>query len=218
MLRHIHGSETLRPIAGPQLPLLLGILGQVPPLLAPDILNLDRPLSRAESEYEPVRRLAVVLLESLGLVHGGARTSVAFKVDLARLFERTLECAIRTQRWSKPPEFQKRPAYAGEAGERSAIDALVHREDGPLVVDAKYASAFSKGHLYQVLAYMKMAGAERGALVYPAGAEIGSRRYRGTGAERWEVVVHELDPVALGWNATPILAALSAALGGYTHV
>lgn len=212
VLRFIAEQEPLRAVGGHQLQFLLGLLGHIPATLAPEIVNLDRPLGRGETEYEPARRLAVLLLESFGLLLGGTHAGVSFQVDLARLFERSVECAVQSQRWMKPPEFQRRPPYEGDMGGWSAIDALIHRDNGPLVVDAKYSMSFSKDHLYQVLAYMKMMNAEHGALVYPTGADLPSRRYRGHGVQGWQVTLHELDPIQLSTHSRAELERLGEEL------
>lgn len=198
VLHHLRASETLRSACGTELSYLLDVFGHIPAKAPVELLDLERPLSRGDAEYEAVRRLAVVLLDHLGVGLGGDRAALSFQVNLARLFEQSVELAVLTVRWTAPPVFQARPPYEGELGERSAIDVLVSTAEGPLVIDAKYASRFSKEHLYQVLAYMKMVGSRRGVLVYPTGAEIKSWRYRGTGDDGWEVRVVELDPMQVG--------------------
>ena len=196
VLHRIAASEVLRKAGGGDLAFLLDVFGHVPQTPPASVRDLGLPLSRLDAEFEPARRLAVVLLDELGLALGGSHAGLSFQVNLARLFEQTVERAVCTVAWSEPPAFQFRPAYEGDRdGEWSAIDTLVRTADGPLVVDAKYASSFSKSHLYQVLAYMKMVGARCGALVYPTGAELGSRRFRALGTTRWDVHVLDLDIV-----------------------
>ena len=176
-------------------------------------MDLERPLARLDADFEPIRRLGVVLLDSLGLMLVGRDPGLIFRVNLARLFERSVECAILSVPWPAPPRFQVRPAYDGDSeAEKSALDALVQARDGALVVDAKYATQFSKQHLYQVLAYMKMVGASRGALVYPAGADLGARTFRARGAHAWDVHVLELDPVLVARDTARTLMELGAAL------
>ncbi len=71
------------------------------------------------------------------------------------------------------PVSQFRPPYvAGNGNGNSRIDVLAVARGKQLVIDAKHTAAFSKGHLYQVLASMKMLDAAHGALVYPVGAEV----------------------------------------------
>lgn len=191
--------ESLRRAGGRELSYLTDMFGHVPAQCPESMLDLSHPLPRAEADYEGLRRLAVILLEGAGLAHGGAVPALGFEVDLARLFERSVERSLLLTSWSTPPQFQMRPPYEGENGDEwSAIDALVSEGSEPIVVDAKYAARFSKGHLYQVLAYMKMVDARRGVLVYPTGAELASRLYRGTGGSAWEVRVLEVDPVQIG--------------------
>jgi hypothetical protein len=132
---------------------------------------------------------------------------------LARLFERTVEAAVLTQTWDGAPEFQSRPHYVADGEEEdSRIDALVQLCGKQLVIDAKYASAFTKGHLYQVLAYMKMLGAHHGALVYPAPAELPGRTFRSApGQPSWQVRLHEVDVLSVA-SGTGALADLGATL------
>jgi hypothetical protein len=156
------------------------------------MLDLERPLSRLDAPFEPVRRLAVALIVATGHGLGGNNRSVEFHVDLARLFERTVEAAVALEAWDRAPVPQFRPPYlAGELDGNSRIDVLAVAGDRKLVIDAKYTSAFSKGHLYQVLAYMKMLDASHGALVYPEGAEVPALRFasRAPSAHPWRVDV-----------------------------
>jgi hypothetical protein len=160
-------------------------------------------------EFEPVRRLTVVLREGLGMAIGGGEATLTFQVDVWRLFEQSVQQAILVVPWPAPPQFQARPPYEGDdGGDASFMDALVFGPGGPLVIDAKYSSAFAKSHLYQVLAYMKMIGATRGALVYPKGAVMGSRVFRNRGGASWEVQLLEVDPVEVARDPACALRAL----------
>ena len=187
------------------------------PARAPDImLDLDRPLSRLDAPFEPVRRLAVALILASGHGLGGDERTLEFHVDLARLFERTVEAAVALETWDRPPVPQFRPPYvAGDADGNSRIDVLAVAGGQQLVIDAKYTSAFSKAHLYQVLAYMKMLDASHGALVYPVGAEVPATHFSslGVAANAWRVELLFVDAQKI---ATVVgrdeLARLGAAL------
>lgn len=165
---------------------------------APDtMLDLDRPLARLDAPFEPVRRLAAALILASGRGLGGDQRTLEFHVDLARLFERTVEAAVALEAWDRPPIAQFRPPYvAGDADGNSRIDVLAVAGGEPLVIDAKYTAAFSKAHLYQVLAYMKMLDASHGALVYPVGAEVPAAYFasRGPVARPWRVELLFVDP------------------------
>jgi 5-methylcytosine-specific restriction endonuclease McrBC regulatory subunit McrC len=195
---------------------LVDLLGGVPPTPPPALLDLKRPLPRTEAAFEPARQLAVVLLERLGLAFTGALPAFTFSLDLARLFERSVERALELVPWRAQPRFQVRHSYDNRDA-WSAIDAIVTTERGPVIVETKYASVASKPHLYQVLAYMRMMDSRVGVLIYPSGAEIGSRRLAGP-YRSWEVHILELDPVlisrlgrrALADFAATIIAALAS--------
>jgi len=215
----IHAASSqrgLRDAGGVALDRLRGIFGHVPRLPPAWIFDRTRPLPRLEADFEGARNLAIAILGALGLAHGGVQRALAFHVDLARLFEMTVEAAARTQRWEGGKvETQYRPPYeADAAGEESRIDVLVRSGGEPLVIDAKYTRKFSKQHLYQVLAYMKMLGAKHGALVYPEGAELrGERFWSASGPSDWEVRLYTVDPVAVAMAGTAELERLGRALG-----
>lgn len=204
----------LREAGGQALERLRGIFGHVSRLPPAWILDRTRPLSRLESEFEGARSLAIAILGAVGLAHGGAERALAFHVDLARLFEMTIEAAVRTQTWDGKVETQCRPPYEADAsGEESRLDVLVRSGGEALVIDAKYSRKFSKEHLYQVLAYMKMLGARRGALVYPKGADVrGGRFWSAAGRPEWEVRLYTVDPVAVARPGAGELMRLGMAL------
>lgn len=168
---------------------------------APDVMfDLDRPLSRLDAPFEPIRRLAVALIVAAGHGLGGDDRTLEFHVDLARLFERTVEAAVALETWDRPPVAQFRPPYvAGDADGNSRIDVLAVAAGKQLVIDAKYTAAFSKAHLYQVLAYMKMLNASHGALVYPVGADVPAPYFgsRGFLTKPWWVDVVRADVLKL---------------------
>ncbi|WP_441290429.1 5-methylcytosine restriction system specificity protein McrC [Sorangium sp. KYC3313] len=206
--------DSLREAGGMPLDRLHGIFGHIPRLPPAWILDSTRPLPRLEADFEAARSLAITILEAFGISHGGAQRALAFHVDLERLFEMTIEAAARTQAWDGKVAIQCQPPYEADvAGEESRIDVLVRARGEALVIDAKYSKAFSKSHLYQVLAYMKMLGARRGALVYPKGAELrGERFWSAPGGPEWEVRLHEVDLVAVASNGRRELERLGEAL------
>lgn len=193
---------------------LVDLLGGVPPKPPVALLDLKRPLSRTEAAFEPARRMALVLLEMLGLAFTGDLPAFTFSLDLARLFERSVELALQHVPCSAP-RFQVRHTYDGSDA-WSAIDAIVTGAKGPVVVETKYTSAASKPHLYQVLAYMRMIDSRTGVLVYPRGAQLESRRLADRNGT-WEVHVLELDPVLIGKLGrralTDFAATFAATLG-----
>ncbi len=166
------------------------LFARVPGRPPDTILDLKRPLSRLDAQFEPVRRLAVALICATGHGLGGNDKTLEFSVDLARLFERTIEAAVALESWDRPPIPQFRPPYvAGDDDGDSRVDVLTVAGGRQLVIDAKYTAGFSKAHLYQVLAYMKMLDAPHGALVYPAGADVPVTHFASSGlSERpWRV-------------------------------
>lgn len=196
VLRQIAAESALKRALSSSITPLLDLLGHVPPTPPHTILDLERPLPRGDATFESARRLAVVLLECMGASFAGEKPAFSFQVDLARLFERSVERALTFL--CSPVHFQFRPPYQGNLdgeGGWSAIDAVVSGSRGRVVIETKYATAFSKSHLYQTLAYMKMIDSSIGVLVYPSGAELPTRRFIADGASRWQVVVRELDPV-----------------------
>jgi 5-methylcytosine-specific restriction endonuclease McrBC regulatory subunit McrC len=211
------GQPVLAAAGGHELVRLRRAFGMVPRSYSPSVADMTRPLSRVDASFEPVRSLAVALLAGLGRGHGGSERALAFSVNIERLFERTVEAALSTQTWDHPPRFQAQPPYLadGRAGD-SRLDALVRLEGQAVVVDAKYAQAASKVHLYQVLAYMKMLGARLGVLVYPSGAQLEARRYRGqSGSDPWTVLAVEIDPVAIAHGGRAAVAACGVALRAF---
>ncbi len=213
-LRAISSGVLLRTAGGAPLERLRELLGHVPPL-APDwIRDRTRPLSRLEAGFEAARSLALAILEHMGLAHGGGGRGLAFRVDLVRLFELTVEAAADRGEWDSRPRKQCRPPYEGDAGDaNSRIDILVSTAGRELVIDAKYSKAFLKSHLYQVLAYMQMLGAKHGALVYPTGARLQSKVFKSApGRPEWEVRVYEVDPIAVASNGRRELERLGEAL------
>jgi 5-methylcytosine-specific restriction endonuclease McrBC regulatory subunit McrC len=208
------GQPMLATAGGHELVRLRRAFGLVPRSYSPSVADMTRPLSRVDASFEPVRSLAVALLAGLGRGHGGAQRALALSVNIERLFERTVEAALSTQTWDRPPRFQVPPPYLadGRAGD-SRLDALVRLEGHVVVVDAKYAQTASKGHLYQVLAYMKMVDARLGVLVYPSGAALDARRYRSqSGGDPWTVLAVEVDPVAIAHGGRAAVVACGAAL------
>jgi 5-methylcytosine-specific restriction endonuclease McrBC regulatory subunit McrC len=209
----------LRDAGGTQLERLRGLFGHIPRLPPAWIVDRTRPLPRLEAGFEAPRSLAIAVIEAVGLAHGGPQRALAFSVDLWRIFELTVEAAVLTQSWDQAPEFQAVPPYlADEDFETSRIDALTWLRGEPIVIDAKYATRFSKEHLYQVLAYMKMLGSRRGALVYPAGSNVGVERFwSAPGRPEWEVRLYEVDPVEVASRTTAELERLGKALkAGFT--
>ena len=204
-------QSVLAAAGGHELIRLRRAFGLVPRAYSSSIADLTRPLRRVDAAFEPVRALAVAVLAGLGRAHGGTERALAFSVNIERLFERTVEAALSTQSWDHPPRFQAPPPYSadGRTGD-SRMDALVKLDGQPIVVDAKYAQTASKGHLYQVLAYMKMTSARLGVLVYPAGAVLDARCYRGQGGDPWTVLALEIDPVAIAKGGREAVAAAGA--------
>jgi 5-methylcytosine-specific restriction endonuclease McrBC regulatory subunit McrC len=212
---HVASSlSSLRRSGGAALERLRGIFGHISRRMPTWILDRTQPLSRLEEGFEAARSLAIALLEGLGLAHGGAQHALAFHVDLWRLFEMTVEAAVRTQPWDGKIETQHRPPYCGNAPvETSRVDVLVHVDGEALVIDAKYGRRFWKSNLYQVLAYMKMLGATKGALVYPKGADLpGKRFWSAPEKPAWEVRLHEVDLEAVALDGGEELARLGSAL------
>jgi 5-methylcytosine-specific restriction endonuclease McrBC regulatory subunit McrC len=195
VLRQLLVDPRLSTLLRARFSLLLDLFGGIPPTPPPYMLDLQRPLPRTEAAFEPARKLALVLLERLGLAFTGELPAFAFSLDLARLFERSVERALQHVPCSAPPRYQVRQKYDSHDA-WSAIDAVVTTERGHVVVGTKYASAATKAHLYQVLAYMRMIDSRVGVLVYPSGAHVVSHRVADP-KRSWEVHVLQLDPVLI---------------------
>ena len=211
------GKALLAAAGGHVLVQLRRAFAMVPRTYSAVVADVTRPLRRMDAAFEPARALAIALLTGLGRGHGGTDHAVAFSVNVERLFERTVETALSTQAWDVPPRFQAPPPYLADGGPgNSRLDALVKLDGQLVVVDAKYAQAASKGHLYQVLAYMKMLGARLGVLVYPSGAQLDARRYRGqSGGDPWTVLAVEVDPVLIAHGGRAAVAACGAMLRAF---
>lgn len=143
----------------------------------------DVPLTRLNASYGGALGLARLILRSIGLEHrSGRRSSFAFLIDMATVFEDFLVVALR----------EALPRYLGDLVQGATARPLWLDAEGriPLkpdvslwqrgrcrfVADAKYKAADGVGantarpaDLYQLLAYTVGADVPDGALVYAAG-------------------------------------------------
>lgn len=199
-LQHIVRHPHLGAAAGVEGRRLQRNFASVPIGYPPTMLDLDRPLPRLVAAYEPLRTLAVMLLRGDGQAMGGVGHALAFSVDVERLFERTVEMLIRRESWARPPRFQAPLAYRADGQvQRLRADAVVYPDpDAPVIVDAKYAHRFRPAHLHQLLAYLRLGDARRGALIYPAGGEAKPATMESERPGEWRVDVVEIDVAALG--------------------
>lgn len=216
-LDHVAATPLLAEAGQPLLASLRQTFAGIPRHYPPHVADVDRPLGRLDAAFAPVRALAIMLLNGGGLGMGGRSTTFAFDVNLERLFERSIEAALLSRSWVRPPRFQAPPPYLldGVAG-RSRMDALLYPGTEPVVLDAKYTRGFSPSHLYQVLAYMRMLEVSQGVLVYPEGADVPGRWLTSAdGAERpWRVRLMTLDPVEVGAQRAAALRAWADELAG----
>ena len=93
--RRITMMPHLRKSVPRELAELRGILAGVTASVDPDLLSGKRPLTRTELPYEGPCALARLIVRSTSLTEGRQSDSIAFKVNLERLFEQAVATAFR---------------------------------------------------------------------------------------------------------------------------
>ncbi|GAB3165121.1 McrBC 5-methylcytosine restriction system component [Myceligenerans halotolerans] len=145
--------------------------------------------SRVNLRYQPVVRLAELVLRSIGLSTNAGQAPVAsFVVDMATVFEDFIGVALREALVVASPRGRTIEQYQAWMDEEARVRIrpdLVHLVGGRvrLVVDAKYKLGSGRGRyptpdVYQMHAYCTALGLRKGYLLY-----VGSRSEEAVPAE-----------------------------------
>lgn len=131
--------------------------------------------------YRPALRLAAVILDHLAAhFHPGHQPLAAFTIDMNALFQRFLTVRLERElrRYGLTLRAEPETPLDRDREIRMQPDIVVYRERRPvLVIDAKYkrtgdeGARWHPGDVYQMLAYCRALGLQRGVLVYAAGSE-----------------------------------------------
>ncbi len=152
---------------------VLMLLDEVSDVLPdPDAL-LRRGFSRLDSHYEPVVRLAGLILQSTTINQSfGASTANAFLVDMNRVFEAFLEVSLARELRGIAEVATQFATHLDADCQVAMRPDLVFKVDGRVafVADAKYKVRSDvlgvESDLYQLLAYTTALGVDEGLLIY----------------------------------------------------
>lgn len=180
----VQRDPSLRAASGTALPQLAALFAEVRPVIDADRLNDTTPLSRLETPFALAASLARLILRSAGTVHGSAQPGMAFLINLADLFERTVARAFRdsgvTAIPKHPLQILRGPGVGPALASHMPMEIDVFLPDlpeGPVVVDAKYKTAISAANLQQMATYCWLTGARLAVLVVPEGIIKDRRPY-----------------------------------------
>lgn len=208
----IRRDSSMRAAAGPSLGTLTAIFADVQPRIDHELVAGKLPLSRLERPFEASLALALLLTGAHGLREGSSVRGLAFLINLANLFERSVARAlvheISGARAKVPLHYHRgRLGAVGKPAGSMEIDVLLPGLDRgrPVVVDAKYKHAPQSANLQQIVSYCWMTGARQAVLVFPAGLLRDRQPFHYRSVDGSTVVVHlvELDTDASsidGWR------------------
>jgi 5-methylcytosine-specific restriction enzyme subunit McrC len=205
----VRRDPSMRAAAGPSLGTLTAIFADVQPRIDHDLVTGKLPLSRLERPFEASLALALLLTSAHGLREGSSVRGLAFLINLANLFERTVARALINEiphARAKVPLHYHRGVASKPAGSME-IDVLLPGLDRgrPVVVDAKYKHTPQSANLQQIVSYCWLTGARQAALVFPAGMLRDRQPFHYRSVDGSTVTVHlvELDTEATsieGWR------------------